>query len=445
MSRFGSTALLAFTDLVAFYVYGRFFALSWLLAGVALSISYIVIGTTHWLIGYRSDQLRGQRGRRKPFIILGAPGLAMSCFLLFVPNWFLNTALPEFQVYVFVYYMVFLCLMKFFYATLLTTFQAWMPEITEPAERPLISSLENTANWIATGVGIGLAFIIPLLIAPGPPPGLTTLGLSILLAFCIVTVIVYFPALLLVGEKKDIVLSERELSDETKFVLNNRDYVGWLLAIGFLSFTFAGITATIVGFSREVLMLDTIEELAIPAGALVISILFFLFIWTKLIARRMKGKVTAFSMIALGLLLFSIPVVVQSMTLFSPTILGTAFFILLAAFMSVYYLMSYIVPADIAHADQIITGVSRAGIYEGFKGVPYNFSQALSALFLGVILDYSKTATGNEVFGLIWWAPLYAPFLFLGALVLRYIDIDPNFEGLEQLYSKKGKKKKSKR
>ncbi|MFW9909927.1 MAG: MFS transporter, partial [Candidatus Thorarchaeota archaeon] len=88
IGRFGSSLLLTVTDLSVFYIYGALFDLSWILSGIALSLSYVVIGLTHWLTGYFSDQIETGLGRRKPFVIFGAPGLAISTFLLFIPNWF---------------------------------------------------------------------------------------------------------------------------------------------------------------------------------------------------------------------------------------------------------------------------------------------------------------------------------------------------------------------
>jgi hypothetical protein len=40
-------------------------------------------------------------------------------------------------------------------------------------------------------------------------------------------------------------------------------------------------------------------------------------------------------------------------------------------------------------------------------------------------------STGSNVYGLTWWGPLFAPFLFLGAIILYFVDIDPDFETLK--------------
>lgn len=440
--RFGSTLLLTITDLTSFYIYGAFFELSWILTGLALSLSFVVIGLTHWLTGYYSDQVDTGLGRRKPFVIFGAPGLAVSTFFLFVPNWFLNVADPSIELIVFGYYALTLCSIKFFYGLLLTAFQAWMPEITDEGERPLVSSMQNTANWIATGMGIAIGFIATLMFVTGPPPGLSELGLTLILSFCIIGVLFYLPSILWIREKEDIVIPEIGLGNETKIVLGNREYVGWMFTIAFLSFTFTAVTTQVIGFAQEVLLLNTIEKLLPAAGALVVSIVLFLFIWVKGIQRWGKGRGLSAAMIVLSLLLFAVPAIAQLSTTMSNVVVGIIFFVPLAACMAVYYLMSYIVPADIAHVDELVTGENRAGMYEGFKGLPFNFSQALSALLLGVIMNYSVTVTGTNVFGLTWWAPIYAPFLLLAAFVLRYINIDPDFEELKKKAKKKKPKKK---
>ena len=127
MGRFGSSLMLSLVGLTAFYIYGEHFDLNWILDGIALASSYIIIGLTHWITGYYSDSINTRWGRRKPFVIIGAPGLAITGFLIYVPNWFMDTANPSNQMPLFGYVLLFLCMFKFFYAFLLTAFQAWMP------------------------------------------------------------------------------------------------------------------------------------------------------------------------------------------------------------------------------------------------------------------------------------------------------------------------------
>lgn len=431
MGRFGSSFLLTLTGLTSFYIYGEFFELNWLLSGVALSLSYVVIGLTHWLTGYWSDRVQTRLGRRKPFVIIGAPGLAITGFLLFVPNWFLDTTNPALELMVFAYYVTTICSFKFFYAFLLTAFQAWLPEITDEDERPLVSSMQNTANWIANGLGVVLGFITPLLFVTSPAPGLGNFGLMFVLAFSLITVLFYLPSIIWIREKPGIVIPKRSITAETMTVLRNRNYVGWMLAVGFLSFSFSALTAQIVGFAREVLLLTTLSLLLPPAISLLIAIMVFLFLWIKVIKKVGKGKSMVWSMIVLGFLMPATAFLSGLMPFIPNVVVAILFFIPLAACMAVYYLMSYIVPADLAQADELETGQGRSGMYTGFIGVPLNLFQAGSALLLGWLMDYSVAATGSNVMGLMLWGPIFAPFLGIAVIILLYINIDPDFEALK--------------
>jgi GPH family glycoside/pentoside/hexuronide:cation symporter len=431
MGRFGSSFLLTLTGLTAFWIYGTVFELNWFLDGLALAASYVVIGITHWFIGFLSDRTETRWGRRKPYVIIGAPGLAITGFLIFVPNWFIYTADLSLQYVVFGYYLFFICAFKFFYAFLLTAFQAWMPEITDEDERPLVSSMQNTANWIANGLGVVIGFVTPLFFVAGPPPGLSSIGFMIVLAFAVITVLFYLPSIAFIREKPDIVLPRRSMREETETVLKNPVYVKWVFIVGFLSFSFSAITTQIVGYSQSVLLLTTMELLLPPAIGLLISIIIFLYVWIKMIGKFGKGRMMLYSLILLALLMAMTPVVGWAAGVISNVVVAFFYFIPLAACMAVYYLMSYIVPADIAHVDELESGKSRAGMYEGFKGVPLNMFQATTAVLLGWFMDFSVNATGSELFGYLWWGPLFAPFLLIAAWILRSTNIDPDFEALK--------------
>jgi GPH family glycoside/pentoside/hexuronide:cation symporter len=432
MGRFGSSFLLTLTGLTAFWIYGTVFELNWILDGVALASSYIVIGLTHWLTGYYSDRINTRWGRRKPFVIIGAPGLAITGFLLFVPNWFINTADTSLELSIFGYYLIFICLFKFFYAFLLTAFQAWMPEITDEDERPLVSSLQNTANWVANGLGVVVGFVTPLLFVTSPSPGLSTLGFMIVLIFSIITVLFYLPSIILVREKEGIVPPERSLRAETSTILQNDVFVKYILVVGFASFGLSAITTQVVGYAQDVLLLTSLESLLPPAIALLVSVILFLYIWIRMLKKIGKGSLYLYSFIALAFLLTLTPVLGILAGMSSNMIVATLYFVPLAACMAVHYLLSYVVPADIAHVDSIKSGNDRAGVYEGFKGVPLNIFQAITTLILGWFMEYSVMTTGDEYFGYLWWGPLFAPFMIVAALILRKTDIDPDIKALEE-------------
>jgi GPH family glycoside/pentoside/hexuronide:cation symporter len=434
MGRFGPSFLITMIQITAFYVYGTRFELNWFLNGISTSLSYVVIGLTHWLTGYYSDGLKTRWGRRKPFVVLGTPGIVISGFLLFVPNWFINTADPSLEILVFTYYLVILCLFKFFYAFVMTAHQSWLPEITEEEERPLVSGLMNTFNFTASSSGAILGFITPLLFVGVSPAVLSDTGMTILLVFCALTLLFMLPSMTVIREKASVAPVKRSFSEETRTAIANRTFVGWTIAVGFLSFTFIAITQQMVGFIQEVLLLDTIETLIPPALTMLGSTVVCFYLWLLGIRRIGKKKSLMIGLVMLAIITPLTPFLRGLGAIVGYTTVAIMFFAPLGAGMAIYYLMSYIVPADIAQVDEIVTGESRAGIYTGFIGVPLNMFQAASTVLLGAFMELSVILTGNELWGLMWWGPMFAPFLLIAAFILRYIDIDPDFEALAEIH-----------
>jgi GPH family glycoside/pentoside/hexuronide:cation symporter len=254
----------------------------------------------------------------------------------------------------------------------------------------------------------------------------------IVLIFSIMIILFYLPSIIFLQEKPGIVIPERSIVDETKTILKNDTFVKFIFIMGFASFSFSAITTEIVGYAQQVLLLTAIESIIPPAIALLISIMVFFYIWTKILKRTGKGRLYSYSYIGLAILMCLTPVIGLLVGVISNVILAAIYFIPLAACMAVHFLMSYVVPADIANVDELKSGKSRAGIYEGFKGVPLNIFQAITGLSLGWLMQFSEVMTGDSYFGYLWFGPIFAPFLIISVLILRKTNIDPDFDALEQ-------------
>ncbi len=435
MGRFGPTLLLTMITISAFYVYGTNFQLNWFLNGISLALSYLTIGLTHWFMGYYSDTLKSKWGRRRPFVILGTPGIVVSAFLIFVPDWFLDTANPALEVTLFLYYTVFLCLFKFFYAFVMTAHQAWLPEITDESERPLVSGLMNTFNFTGDTTGGIMGFMTTLLFIEGPPDRLSQFGLTLLLIFCGLTLLFMLPSMTVIRAKPGIEPIERDLREETKVAVGNQTFLRWSIVVGLLSFTLIAISQSLVGFLQQVMFLSSMEALLPAALAMLISTMVFFYIWLTGI-RRLGKKKSLFIGIALLLIFLPLTPVLRSIgTIIGYTLAATLFFIPIGAGMSIYYLLSYVVPADIAQVDEIVTGETRSGIYAGFIGVPLNIFQALSSVLLGGIMELSVIFSGSELIGFMLWGPIFALILPIALFILRNTDIDPDFDALRVEHS----------
>jgi GPH family glycoside/pentoside/hexuronide:cation symporter len=429
IGRLGSSFLLGFVDYAGFAIYYVIFQLNPALTGLAVAIGYVVIGFTHWLTGFFSDKTKTRLGRRKPYVIVGAPGLAIAAFMIFIPQVFIPASpnpradLP-YQTVMFTYYVVFVSLFKFFYAFLLTAFQAWLPEISEPEERSTISAMQNTASQIGTAGGVVLGFVSALLFAGG---ALTSLGFIALAAACLLEFLLFLPSIAFIRERADIVIPKRSLFGETATILRNRNYVGWFMAIGFWSITLSAVTNAMVQLVQYGLRLPTIQ-LIIAALGLFMSIFVWLYVW-GFIGKRLGHKRT----LQIGLLLLAavLPFTVVLPPSFPLVIL---FALPIGAAIACMYVMRYVGTADIARADELVTGESRAGIYEGFYGVPLNIFQAIGVQLLGVILLFGEVYPPMSYpnYGIFWWGPIFAPYLVISAIILSWITIDFDFKALEK-------------
>ena len=86
--RLGSSILLQLVGFLSFYLYFEFFLLDPLLNGIANAIAKLVIAYSGFHMGYISDKTKSRWGRRKPFILIGAPSLAFTFIMLFIPHIF---------------------------------------------------------------------------------------------------------------------------------------------------------------------------------------------------------------------------------------------------------------------------------------------------------------------------------------------------------------------
>ncbi len=436
MGRTGSSLLLTFVDFAGLNIYYSFFLLNPFYAGLAAAIGFIVIGISHWVLGYVSDRTISRFGRRRPFIIIGAPALAITAFLIFYPQWIIPPSPdpitdPNWQLMTFSYYLFTLALFKFFYAFLITAYQAWLPEIAEPDERPNVAAIENTASWIGTGAGVVLGFVSGILFIPiiGLP---TTIGLIVLVTISMLCVVFYMPSILFVRSRPGIEPIKRSMTAETRTVLKNRNYLKWIFIVGFWSITLSTITSIIVPMLQNGLLLD-FTQLAISAGVFFLALMIIPFFLAMLVRRTSNRRVLMGALILLALIL---PLtVILGLPILGPVIVQVIVFgVPLGGCIATLYLMRYTVIADFAHKDELETGEARAGMYEGFQGVPLNMFQAFGASFLGWFLLLLQIDPGPPPvnYGFFWWGPVFATFLVISAIILYFTDIDPDFSELEK-------------
>lgn len=421
LGRLGSTILLSLVTLATIYIYTDYYNLPATWNGIANGIGKIVIAFSGFIMGYISDRtVHPKLGRRKPFVISGAVLLSISFIMLFIPEYFIPV---EEKMLVFVYETIFVSAFNFFYGYLLTPYQAWMPEITLPTERVEVSNYENTFNLIGNIFGIVFSFGLGLITSY---TGWTLA--DIVIFFGTAEIVLYMPAAIRIREPMKYI-EHPNLWREMMIALKNRNYVLWILARGLMSVTFAFVTSFVLLYVTEVLQFSGFDTV-IFAGILLIVVVIFFNVWHQLSKRWKIKKTMTLALIVLACALPLSWVIGRVPLGISIQMQGYIFIALASIGISGYWLFPYAILANIAEADEIMTGESRAGMYTGFDSIPLNFFQAFSLAIGGFIWDLPEI--GHYI-----WGPFYTIFLILGLIVFQRVETDPDFDELRRKYGRK--------
>jgi len=417
--------MLDMLDLASTLFYFSIQELPAIYTGSAIALSYLSIMISEITFGNLSDRTPTKRwGRRKPYIMIGAPLMALSFLLVFNPGLFIASGNV---IGLFFYATITMSLFKVFYGMTMTPFQAWMPELTEPEERPAVSSWQNVANFIGFVIGtFGTSFLAVQSISLELPTEI----LYMIFGFMVIQLLGFIPSLKgLQNEGKFI--PQPSIKKDLGMALKDHDFIGWLTAQAFLAVGISLIIKTTFPYINDYLLFGLADFIIF--GVELLSVVFVFFIIYQFTIRK-KGKRFTLQL-SMMLAVISLPFTLVITT-------STAGFLLLAfvgAGVAGYYLFPYIVYADFAHKNEIMTGEGRAGFYTSFPSIPLNGMQALSAFLWGIIFGLPEVVPvpGSTDFvsqGYLLWGPIAALFIFLSVLVLFKVNIDPDFETIKTEY-----------
>ncbi|MFX0094680.1 MAG: MFS transporter [Candidatus Hodarchaeota archaeon] len=448
-ARFGSSILLNLMTIATLYIYTLHFNLYGPFTGLGVGLGELTIALSGFMMGYISDatptrisRLFGG-SRRRPYIFVGAPGLAFTFVMLFIPYLFIPLGN---QLLVFIYLTIFSCGFKFFYGFLMTPYQAWLPEITADSnERVEVSGYQNTANLLATVMGFALGLlVIPTILGSESEPmdlmgdaGRILLVMVVFLA--LLEVLLYIPTFLRINERGKY-LDQPSLIEQVKIAFKNRDYVFWICAQGVMSVGFTILMKTIINYAQGILRFSTLEYIIF--GLLLFIFVFLSFVFWGKLASKPKYRKKKSLIFALLLMVVVLPftLVVGQLPIIPITLQGYALVALVGTGVSGYYLFPYAIVADLAEADEIVTGEGRAGAYSGFLSIPINVAGFFGSFIAGVLVEPTIWGTlyagiEESSLGLLWLGPVSALFIFLGILVLLKANIDPDLGELRKKYN----------
>ena len=449
--RLGSSLVLGMEGFALFNLYYTGYGLSALLVTLAQAIGYIVIGFGQFFLGWISDGKYTKWGRRKPYIIILAPLLGISFIFLFLPTLFLpdlvllpsNKLSPESTSLLFTWFLVWDILFKISYS-MTTVYQSWMAEQFINPERPKVSQYQNYFNWIGNG-SMALVSILVLtkyvniLSPPQPDPPAPPIPLNpnapipvdfliFTFAFGIIAIVSFILSGILMPKEPRFEI-KTNLKENLKIVLKNRNYLLVTLMIGIASLGWSILNDALLAYNQAALFL-TGTDFYIIAGVLLIGIFTFLFIWRRILEKRGKKKAL------LNIFLFAIiflPISLLALIEAIPRLLLGILFVLIATgTLGGWYLIPYIIYADIAQDDEQKTGQLKAGIYAGFNSIILNLFQAFGVFVLGVAIESLPiiTLTGQSVaLGLIVFGPIASVILLVAFFYTRkYVQLDFEWE-----------------
>ncbi|MHA2295493.1 MAG: MFS transporter [Candidatus Hodarchaeales archaeon] len=442
IGRMGSSISINMTDVFTGFAYYSFFGLKEVpfFAFLAVALGKLVIAFSSYFSGYLSDRTNTRLGRRKPFIIIGAPLLALSFFMLYTPYFFIGGVTDENVI--FSYMLLFNSLYQGFYGFLLTPFQSWLPEIALEKERLEVSGYQNAVNLIANVIGFGTSFLIPAIVG-GEVKSLDdfqrmnefltflTNGQMITLIIVIfaLAVIVFFLPSLAVIKAKEFFIPQPSIKEELRVIIANKNYISWTIARGVISIALSGLLGIVIAWIQEVLMFET-GEYVIFGSIMLFSIFFGYPLWIKLGNKFGKTKCYIVSMSYLAIVMLMMTVIGQLEFIPVPVLVQASIFAFLAAMgFSGYYLLPYAIVADIIEDDERRTGESRAGMYYGFESIPLNIFQFFGYLLVGTLLELPKITsyTGAEFsIGYLVFGPLASTCMFASVLIFwKWVNADP--------------------
>lgn len=423
--RLGTSIVLGIESwaLLTLYVIG--FGLQPLLAGFAISMGYLTIALSQFLVGWLSDAKYTKWGRRKPYILIFAPLLGLSTIFLLLPGVMIDLTDKS---TLFIWMLIWEIVFKASYAVT-TPYQAWMAEEFPVDERPIVSQFQNTFAYIGNGImALFSMIILPIYIEAGAGSDIPLLFSLPIIIFAILTIVLFYIVVLKFPTEPHFKMSSG-LVESLKIILKNRNFMKIVLMVGISGLGWSMITSVMLMYLVVALNLGTLDYI-IAAVALLLTIFIFLYLWRRTIQKL--GKKKALLYVFLGAMAF-LPISLFSLIPMDSYLgLGVIFIVGIGAILGGWFLFPYIIYADVAEDDEKSTGELKAGIYSGFPSIILNIFQAVGAFFIGAILslpNIDPTGTNPYSLGLILFGPIVSVILLISYLYTRkYVILDFDWE-----------------
>lgn len=369
--------------------------------GIFLGLGRFIEAFDDPIIGYFSDRTKSRWGRRFPFVFFGAPFLALSFFLLWIP---INGSITTNSIY------FFLALQFFFFTYTLVSapYEGILPELAKnSADRVSTSALRVLFGVIGAGVGlVGSSILIQ---------NYSFLAMGFILG--ILALVSFWVSIL--GIRKRLGQSAPNTSNLPNFyqalvkTLKNKQFIIFSLAFILFSLGFNMLNSLLPFFVLAILQ-QTEGAVGLFSGLILLSMLIALPVQTYLSKKYGKKKVYACSMLALGLT-FPLLATVGFIPLANSFIQTVIITIAIGLALSGQFIYPNAILADVVDYDFTQTGLRREAIYYGMQNTLQKFSFAISSVIFGTILTFG--ATVDNPLGIRLIGPIAGLAAILGFLI----------------------------
>ena len=398
------------------------------LAGFAISMGYLTIALCQFLFGWLSDAKYTRWGRRKPYIIIFAPILAISTIFLLLPRLVID--LTD-KTTLFIWMLVWEILFRMSYSVT-TPYQAWMAEVFPVEERPEVSQFQNIFNWIGNAImAVFSMLILTSYIGAIEDAGDVNIAIPLdflipIVIFGILLIILFYIIAFKIPTEPHYTINTN-LRENLKTIIKNKNFMLIVLMIGISGLGWSMLSTGMLKYLVDALALGILDYM-IAAICLVLVIFIFLYLWRRSIEKSGKKKTLLYVFL---LAICTLPITLLALIqLDSYLIIGIIFIIVVATSLAGWFLFPYIVYADVAEDDEKSTGYLKAGIYAGFPSIILNIFQALGAFLIGSIFSLPNISTTKDFsWGLIIFGPLVSVILLVSYFYTKkYVKLDFDWE-----------------
>ncbi|MGH2376155.1 MAG: MFS transporter [bacterium] len=367
------------------------------LLGVALGLGRLIDALADPLVAHWSDRLRGPAGRRRPFILIGAPIMAVAFALIWRPP----DPTPTFAN--FAYVAALLGIFFLLFTLVLNPYTALLPEVTR-AGRERVGTAAAQAVFSLAGTAIGY-------IASGPLAfrmGFATMGLVLAPVGALALIL----AALAVRERPiddprvDFARALHIVFGYRPFRIFIAGFALLWLGLSVIQLALALIVTVLMGLPRE--SVGTVLGLSVAASILATPVM-------TAVAHRIGSRRTLLAAMSLAAILVPLIGTIGLWPIsLGPAAQGYVLIPLAGPALAALFTLPNAILADITQAAARRSGRRVEGMFFAFQGLILNGATSVSSAILGAVLSIFGYGLGLRIVPLIATA-----FVVAGIAVFR--------------------------